>query len=90
MGHREANFSQMEKREVESMSGDLIESPDHYTAGGIETIDFMQAKLTAEQFEGYLAGSLLKYTSRYRHKDGVQDLKKARWFLNKLIDLLEA
>jgi hypothetical protein len=69
---------------------DVVESPDHYTAGGIETINYMQAKLTNEQFEGYLAGSLLKYTSRYRRKDGVQDLKKARWFLNKLIDLLEA
>jgi hypothetical protein len=89
MGHREANFSQMEKRAVESMSGDLIESPDHYTAGGIETIDFMQAKLTAEQFEGYLTANVIKYMSRYRYKNGAEDVRKARWYVNKLIELLD-
>ncbi|MGC4375902.1 DUF3310 domain-containing protein [Fictibacillus sp. Mic-4] len=64
-------------------------NPDHYKVGGIETIDIMKAKLTKEQFEGYLLGNILKYTSRYRHKNGVEDLHKAGWYLSRLIDLLE-
>lgn len=64
---------------------DNVNNPVHYTAGGIETIDYMQAKMTKEQFEGYLLGNILKYTSRYPHKNGLEDLKKAQWYLNKLI-----
>lgn len=60
-------------------------SPSHYKVGGIETIDYMQAKMTSEQYEGYLLGNIIKYTSRYRHKNGVEDLRKAQWYLNKLI-----
>jgi hypothetical protein len=68
---------------------DVVESPDHYTAGGIETIDFMQAKLTPEQFEGYLTANVIKYMSRYRHKGGVEDVKKARTYIRWLINFLE-
>jgi len=53
--------------------------------GGIETIDFIKAKLTAEQFEGYLLGNVIKYLSRYRHKNGLEDLQKAGWYLARLI-----
>ena len=63
-----------------------ITNPDHYKHGGIETIEYMKAKLTKEQFEGYLLGNVLKYVSRYRHKDGVKDLKKAKWYLERLIE----
>lgn len=65
---------------------DIINQPPHYTAGGIETIDYMRAKMTPEQFEGYLLGNILKYVSRYKFKNGVEDLKKANWYLNKLIE----
>src|SRR5699024_6026526 len=65
---------------------DAINSPNHYNSGDIETIDYIQDKLTAEQFEGYLVGNVMKYVSRYRHKNGMEDLKKARWHLDRLID----
>lgn len=65
---------------------DLIEHPGHYTTGGIETIDFIEAKLTDEEMAGYLIGNVIKYVSRWRHKGGVQDLQKARWYLDRLID----
>jgi len=65
---------------------DNINSPNHYNSGDIETIDYIQDKLTAEQFEGYLAGNVMKYVSRYRHKNGIEDLKKARWHIDRLID----
>jgi hypothetical protein len=68
---------------------DVVNKPQHYTFGGIETIDYLQAKLTAEQFEGYLLGNILKYTSRYSHKNGIEDLRKAEWYLKKLIGVKE-
>lgn len=64
---------------------DNVNHPSHYTQGGIETVDYIKAKLTKEQFEGYCIGNVFKYVSRYRYKGGVEDLKKARWYLTKLI-----
>jgi hypothetical protein len=65
-------------------------NPDHYKVGGIETIDYIEAKLTGEAFEGYLRGNVLKYVSRYSEKNGVEDLKKAEWYLQRLIMTVEA
>lgn len=62
-------------------------NPNHYKTGGIETIDYLKAKLSEEAFEGFLAGNVLKYVSRYNDKNGVEDLKKANWYLARLIDL---
>ena len=68
---------------------DPVNSPDHYTSGGIETIDYMAAKLTSGEFRGYLKGNIIKYVSRSGKKDDdLTDLKKAQWYLNKLIDVL--
>lgn len=64
-------------------------SPDHYKAGGIETIDYLRAKLTPEQFAGYCLGNVLKYCSRYQHKAGVEDLKKAQVYLGWLVEANE-
>jgi hypothetical protein len=60
-------------------------NPDHYKTGGIETIDYIEAKLTGEQFKGYLVGNVIKYLSRFEHKAGEEDLQKARWYLNRLL-----
>jgi len=65
----------------------LIDHPDHYTVGGIETIDFIKAKLTPEQFEGYLVGNLLKYVARANHKGSkAQDYAKAAWYADALVN----
>ena len=63
-------------------------NPQHYK-NGIETIDYMQAVMSKSQFEGYLRGSVIKYISRYDKKNGVEDLKKANWYQDRLIKLLE-
>ena len=64
---------------------DPINHPAHYTHGGIETIDFIQAKLTPEEFRGFLKGNILKYGSRLGHKDNdMQDAGKLNWYTNKL------
>ena len=66
---------------------DAVNAPNHYTVGGIETIDYIRAKLTADELRGYFLGNLLKYLSRAKHKDGLQDYKKAQVYLNWLIEL---
>lgn len=65
---------------------DPVNSPSHYKFGGIDPIDYMQIKMTPEQFKGFLIGNVLKYVSRYPHKNGVEDLKKAKWYLDRLIN----
>lgn len=65
-------------------------NPEHYKVGGIEAIDYMEAKSTREEFRGYLRLTAIKYLSRAGHKDDiVQDLRKAMWFLDKLIETYE-
>lgn len=71
-------------------AADDVNHPEHYTFGGIETIDYMQAKSTKEEFTGHLRLTALKYLSRANNKgDAVKDLKKAQWYLNKLVATLE-
>jgi hypothetical protein len=66
---------------------DMVNSPEHYKVGGIEVIDFIKAKLTAEEFRGYLKGNVLKYTSRAGCKDdAAQDIGKLVWYASKLQD----
>lgn len=64
---------------------DVINHPSHYTAGEIECIDAIEAQLTPEEFRGYLKGNSAKYVWRERHKGGTESLKKARFYLNRLI-----
>jgi len=65
---------------------DKINSPSHYKVGGIETIDFIEAKNL-----GYNLGNVVKYISRADHKDNKLDnLKKAQWYLNRAVSKLEA
>jgi hypothetical protein len=68
---------------------DMVNQPNHYTAGGIEVFDYLEAKLSTEALEGYFTGNVIKYISRYKHKNGVEDLKKAQVYLGKLIEKLE-
>ena len=70
-------------------SNTLVDSPPHYLIGGIESLDVIKAKLSPEEFQGYCVGNVLKYAMRWRHKDGLQDLKKARVYLGRLITSLE-
>ena len=70
----------------ESTVGDAID-PDHYKVGGIEAIDYMKAKSTPEEFEGYLRLSSLKYLSRAGHKgEALEDYRKALWFVTRLVE----
>ena len=68
---------------------DVVNHPSHYTQGVIETIDYMESCLTPEEFCGGCKMNVLKYVSREKFKNGVEDLKKAQWYLDRLIDYLE-
>ncbi len=59
-------------------------NPDHYKNGGIEVIDILKAKLTKDQFDGFLMGNVIKYTLRAGMKNGAEDLKKAAWYSSML------
>lgn len=65
---------------------DPVVRPEHYM-GKIEVIDYIDDRLSQEQFEGYLVGNVLKYISRYEKKNGTEDLCKAQWYLDKLIEV---
>lgn len=62
---------------------DNVRHPAHYTEGrNIEPIDYIRDTLTQEEFEGYCVGNVLKYLSRWRKKGGVEDLEKAKVYLD--------
>lgn len=68
-------------------SPDPVKSPPHYMDGGIETIDYIEAKLSPEEFVGYCKGNVLKYVSRAGKKFGAdtwEDLRKAAFYLERL------
>tara|TARA_R110002167_G_scaffold543_6_gene2448 strand:- start:8226 stop:8597 length:372 start_codon:yes stop_codon:yes gene_type:complete len=68
-----------------AVAKDVINNPSHYNQGGLECIDYIEQQLTVEQFEGYLAGNAIKYLHRYQYKNGVEDLRKHQWYVEKLI-----
>ncbi len=67
---------------------DNVNHPPHYNQAGIECLDAIEAA-TGDGFEHYLQGNILKYLWRYRYKNGIEDLKKARFYLDKLITTKE-
>jgi hypothetical protein len=68
---------------------DFVNHPPHYLDGGIECIEAIEAQLTSEEYRGYLKGNIAKYVWRERHKGGTESLKKARWYLDRLLELDE-
>ncbi len=56
-------------------------SPDYYQKGNIEVTDFI-----IDQSMSFLEGNIVKYLCRYKEKSGIEDLRKARWYIDKLID----
>ena len=80
-------FEDFESRAIPQR--DNVNSPSHYKKGDIECIDGIKSSMSIEAFKGYCKGSILKYIWRYEEKGGVESLKKALWYLNKLIEVVE-
>lgn len=65
---------------------DNVDHPAHYTSGSVECIDVIRTMLPPEQYRGYLRGNVQKYLWRFERKGGADDLRKARKYLEWLIE----
>ncbi len=71
---------------TQTPSDDPVNSPAHYNTKGVEAITAIEASMSDEEFQGYCKGNAMKYLWRYKYKGKpVEDLKKAQWYLEKLI-----
>ena len=76
--------------EDDSKKNDVkVNHPNHYCQGGIECSKAIEASMSPEGFQDYCKGNVLKYIWRWRDKAGVEDLKKARVYLNWMIESAE-
>lgn len=78
-----------EEDNIEKNDDRNVNHPNHYCQGGIECIKAIEASMPPEGFQDYCKGNVLKYIWRWRDKAGVEDLKKARVYLNWLIESAE-
>lgn len=72
---------------VHEAKPDMVNEPAHYQGDKMQCIDAMEAMLSVDEFRGYLRGNIFKYQWRFRDKGGLEDLRKARWYLDRLIKL---
>ena len=86
-GVAKAKLRMQGQRQIEMFEpkADPVNNPAHYTVGGIETIDFIEAKKL-----GYNLGNVIKYLTRADHKGNkIEDLRKAQWYLTREINSLK-
>lgn len=77
-------------REIEAKEKeDVVNKPKHYNQSGVECIEAIEAALSPEELRGYFKGNILKYTWREQYKNKDEDLRKANWYLQRLIGLLD-
>ena len=69
---------------------DLVNHPSHYETGKFECIDVMEEALGRDVVKGFCIGNAFKYLYRAKRKNGLEDLKKAQWYLNKVISMEDA
>lgn len=91
----ETHKTNMEERNIktDAQTNDMVNQPPHYTNAGIECIDAMEEVAYhsgVDPFHGYLWLNAFKYLWRWPYKNGIEDLKKCRWYVDKLISKLEA
>ena len=84
MGTHEAYM----KKRMKDEQIDLVNNPPHYTQGSIECIDAIEAALGTEGFLAFCRGNIIKYNWRADHKNGGEDLEKARWYAERIVKTL--
>lgn len=79
------------KEATESSSkSDMVNHPQHYTQGGIECIDALKAATVGKRgIEAVCVANIIKYLWRYEEKNGVEDVCKAKWYIERLLKELE-
>lgn len=64
-------------------------TPDYYHQGNVDVIKFGEENFSEEELKGFYRMNVLKYVTRFDKKNGLQDLEKAKFYLNKLVDMNE-
>jgi len=70
------------------MANDVQVGGNHYTSKSVQPWEAMESWMSEEAFKGYIWGNVIKYMARWEDKGGVEDLKKARHYLDKLISIV--
>ena len=65
---------------------DNVNRPSHYRKGKVECIDAIKSA-TSDGYQFYIQGNIIKYMWRFNHKNGLEDLQKAQWYLSELIKI---
>ena len=88
--YKELDPTACENAEAKEPDVDMVNHPSHYTQGGIECIDALKAATVSKTgIEAVCTANAIKYLWRYEEKNGVEDVKKARWYIDRLIKELE-
>lgn len=68
--------------------GDSVNSPPHYTAGKVECIDALEAAtVNLQGIEAVCTANAIKYLWRWKQKNGHEDLRKAVWYINRILEM---
>lgn len=68
------------------MMADMVNHPSHYTQGGIECIDALEAAtINLKGIEAVCTANAIKYLWRWKEKGGIEDLEKSKWYIDRLI-----
>ena len=68
---------------------DMVNHPSHYESGKFECIEVMEETQGAEAVLGFCICNAFKYLYRHKRKNGIEDVKKARWYIDKYIEITE-
>ena len=86
------NGSHLKNEEVKMDENvpDMVNHPKHYTQGGIECIDALKAATVGKRgIEAVCVANVIKYLWRYEEKNGIEDVRKAKWYIERLLKELE-
>lgn len=81
----ENNFDDIPIEKYKAKQNNVVNSPNHYTQNGRETIENIRDTMSSEGYQGYCVGNVVKYLARYKFKNGLEDVRKAK----KYIEFLE-
>tara|TARA_R110000868_G_scaffold1406_1_gene10929 strand:- start:55 stop:366 length:312 start_codon:yes stop_codon:yes gene_type:complete len=85
--HRTSNGMIVQCECISDAAYDAVNRPAHYAQGDIECIDAIKSAVAdLRGVEAYMTGTIIKYVWRWRAKNGAEDLRKARWFIDNLIE----
>lgn len=82
-------LADMLTKESDALKEDVVNHPSHYESGKFECIEVMEEALGVDNVKGFCLCNAFKYIYRHRRKNGDEDIKKAQWYINKYLELVE-